>query len=201
MILVDNIEQIDRISYLLIRANRTPFCSSFLFGVIKSSESMKEIFKDIKGYEGLYQVSNLGNIKSFHFGSKILKPGIDVCGYTHVALCKNNTLKLMTVHRIVAIAFIPNPYEFPCINHKDHNKQNNNVSNLEWCTYKYNSQYTLTHKGAFRKYGCEQPKNKLNIFQVQQIFTLHNKGYSNRKIGKIIGVSCTMVFRILNFLD
>ena len=106
---------------------------------------MEESWKDIEGYEGLYQVSNKGRVKSLvnHKGvarEKVLKPEI-VNGYKRVMLHKNKTIKHLLVHRLVANAFLPNPHNFPCVNHKDENKQNNVVSNLEWCTQKYNCNY------------------------------------------------------------
>lgn len=104
----------------------------------------KEIWKDIPGYEGLYKVSNLGNVKSLkRNGIKgiILKGEKDEFDYKRVTLCKKNKTKKYKVHRLVAQAFIPNPNNLPQINHKDENSKNNNVENLEWCTAKYNSNY------------------------------------------------------------
>lgn len=111
---------------------------------------MTEIWKDIKGYEGKYQVSNLGRIKSLQminnkFGivvhrERILKPTLRT-NYLGITLSKDNTHKNFIVHRLVAEAFIPNPKGLPCVNHKDENKLNNNAENLEWCTSKYNSNY------------------------------------------------------------
>lgn len=100
---------------------------------------MEEIWKDVKGYEGLYQVSNMGRVRSLR-RNIILKSQI-TRGYKRVALCTNNIPKLYSVHRLVANAFIPNPNNYPCINHKDENKANNCISNLEWCTQEYNLNY------------------------------------------------------------
>jgi len=112
-----------------------------------------EIWKDVVGYEGLYQVSNLGRIKSYpqkiktklgyyrNVESRILSPGTLEGGYKHVALYKNNNNKSWRVHRLVALAFIPNPLDLPEVNHKDENPSNNKIDNLEWCTPKYNSNY------------------------------------------------------------
>ena len=114
---------------------------------------MKEIWKDIKDYEGLYQVSNLGKVKSlakkhkinnnsfYLLKEKILKSMKDKNGYNYVHLSKNNISKRKSLHKLVAEAFISNPHNLPCINHKDENKQNNCVNNLEWCTYSYNNNY------------------------------------------------------------
>ena len=103
---------------------------------------IKEIWKPVVGYEGLYMVSNWGRVKSIKFGKeRILKPGTNNYGYLLVMLCKDGKIKGFTVHRLVAEAFLPNPHNYPCVNHKDENKQNNNVSNLEWCSAQYNNTY------------------------------------------------------------
>lgn len=115
---------------------------------------MKEIWKDIPEYEGLYQASNLGNIRVLNRvvnsgiknnntvirKGKLLKQRINQ-GYYEVALSKNNKKKFLKVHRLIAITFIPNLNNFPSINHKNENKLNNNVNNLEWCSVKYNCNY------------------------------------------------------------
>ena len=98
---------------------------------------MKEIWKDIKDYEGLYQVSNLGRVKRITTG-RVLKPLKHANGYLMVKLSKNSIVYTKTTHRLVAEAFIPNPEHKSEINHIDENKTNNNVSNLEWMTRKEN---------------------------------------------------------------
>ena len=106
---------------------------------------MIEIFKDIEGYEGLYQISNYGNVKSLgnckYKKDKILKYSKDKDGYLYVGLCKNGKHKYIKIHRLVAEAFIENPNNYQQVNHKDEDKTNNHVTNLEWCTPKYNSNY------------------------------------------------------------
>ena len=114
---------------------------------------MQEIWKDVKGYEGLYQVSNLGRIKSISYfnrankktypRNKILKPLINDKGYLRVDLRKNNKSKKVRIHRIAAEHFIPNPYHFSEVNHIDGNKQNNCVNNLEWCTHSQNMKHAV----------------------------------------------------------
>ena len=101
---------------------------------------MKEIWKDIKDYEGHYQVSNLGRVKSIKFGKEIiLKQHINIKGgYYYVCLLKNGKHKNYYVHRLVAEAFLPITDNLPQVNHKDENKLNNSVDNLEWCDAKYN---------------------------------------------------------------
>ena len=118
-------------------------------------------WKDIKNYEGLYQVSTDGKIRSLdryvttRGGAKALRKGKEIKlrknsdGYYMVNL-SNRTY---SVHRLVAQAFIPNPNNFPCVNHKDENRKNNNVENLEWCTHKYNNNYgTRIEKVSKKKY-------------------------------------------------
>lgn len=135
-----------------------------------------EIWKDIKGYEGRYQVSNLGNVKSLKriitnslgrkhtINERILSPGKDKDGYLQVNLHLNRKTKMVKIHRIVALTFIDNPNNMPIINHKDENKQNNKASNLEWCDYKYNVNYgncpqkrSLSMKGKVGMRGENNP--------------------------------------------
>ena len=110
-----------------------------------------EIWKDIEGYEGLYQVSNRGNVKSLnyrHTGKEgILKGNDNGDGYLQVKLLKDDKGKNYKIHRLVAQAFLDNSNNLPEVNHKDENKQNNCVQNLEWCDRAYNNNYgTRTEK-------------------------------------------------------
>ena len=108
-----------------------------------------EIWKDVKDYKGLYKVSNFGRVKSLKrincygriINEKILTSTLNNKGYLRVKLSKNGKGKNVSVHRLVAEAFIPNPNNLPQINHKDENPKNNNVKNLEWCDNKYNSNF------------------------------------------------------------
>ena len=100
----------------------------------------QEIFKDISGFENLYTISNKGKVWS-KISKSLRKTHIDKYGYENITLCKNGKLYNFKVHRLVAAAFIPNPENKPCINHKDENKLNNSVENLEWVTVKENNNY------------------------------------------------------------
>ena len=116
-------------------------------------DSQKEIWRDVNGYNGKYQVSNFGRVKSLAKRvwngqnwwiqpEKILKPQVCRNGYLEVSLSDGHSnQKKHLIHRLVAAAFIPNPNNFPVVNHKDENRQNNNVENLEWCTTMYNTHY------------------------------------------------------------
>lgn len=125
----------------------------------KRENDRLEIWKDIIGYENLYQGSNWGRVKSLeridcighHRKERILKPVPDKDGYLRVGLRKNNKRKNFLVHRLVAQAFLDNPNNLPEVNHRDENPQNNFVSNLEWCSAKYNSNFGTRNKRIIAK--------------------------------------------------
>jgi hypothetical protein len=126
---------------------------------------LQEVWKDIQDYEGLYQVSNLGRIKSLPRNgtinsNRILKQFIKNSGYCCVILSKNNMTVCKTVHRMVAQAFLNNPNCYPVINHKDENKLNNNVNNLEWCTQKYNINYGVCREKMSKNHSHKGRKGK-----------------------------------------
>ena len=98
----------------------------------------KEHFKPIKGYEGLYEVSNLGNIKGLK-RNIILKPFCDPSGYNGVVLCKDGKVTFKYIHRLIAMDFIPNLENKPQVNHINGVKNDNRIENLEWCTHKENA--------------------------------------------------------------
>ena len=132
----------------------------------------KEIWKPIANYEGIYEVSNKGHIKSVsryvksNYGNmrfqkeKIRKLTINNKGYLIVRLCKNGKYETYLVHRLVANTFIPNPYGYNEVNHKDEDKTHNSVDNLEWCSHNYNIQYSLVSKRKRRR------KDKIELEQM-----------------------------------
>ena len=116
---------------------------------IENTNSIKqpEEWKPIPGYEGMYEVSNWGRVKSHLYcnsqktSERILVPEHTLNGYYRVTLCKGGKVKKHSIHRLVAEAFILNPSNFPVVNHKDENKRNNYFGNLEWCDQTYNLAY------------------------------------------------------------
>mgnify|MGYP003299431110 CR=1 FL=1 len=110
---------------------------------------MEEEFRDIENYEGLYQISNLGRIKSLNYRKtgreQILRPGMTKDGYLFANLHKDGEDRNYYVHRLVAQAFISNPFSLQEINHIDEDKTNNRVDNLEWCSHQYNMNFHLYH--------------------------------------------------------
>ena len=109
---------------------------------------MEEIWKDIKGYEGFYQVSSCGNVRSLNWANTGVTKNMYLKhhnkGYLQVELAFVKRKKMYMVHRLVAEAFVDNPHNYPIVNHKDENPQNNNASNLEWCTHLYNVRYSAS---------------------------------------------------------
>ena len=131
---------------------------------------MEEIWKDIQGFEGIYKVSNLGNVLSLNYRkqgySKLLTPKCNNCGRLWVELRNNGVVKQYLIHRLVAMAFIPNLNNYPEINHIDENPKNNKVTNLEWCTREYNIRYYCEHhkkqKREVRNYS-KKYQNRKNL--------------------------------------
>ena len=149
-----------------------------------------EVWRDVVGFEGLYKVSNKGNVYSvrrrnsrgIRCGGRTLKPIYDKDGYLKVGLRKNGIKKSKLIHRLVAEAFIPNPNNFSEVNHLDEVKDNNGLSNLEWCTRKHNMNHgTRTERFARSK----SKKVKAVNVETGEVITFNsvkearNKGYYN----------------------
>lgn len=128
-----------------------------------------EIWKDVKDYEGLYQVSNLGRVKSLNYRrtgkERILKPYGNV--YLQVKLHKDGNREQPLVHVLVATAFLDNPDNLPEVNHKNENPKNNCVENLEWCSSKYNTNYGTRNKRISEKM-TNNPKISKPVFSVDK---------------------------------
>lgn len=154
-----------------------------------------EIWKDIKDLEG-YQVSNFGCVRSLNYRRtgkvKVLSPCVNTYGYFRVNLCKNGIVNSFLIHRLVADAFIPNPYNLPQVNHKDEDKTNNRVENLEWCSANYNTNYGTCIKrrsNKTRNGKCSKPVLQLTIDgrlvkEWSSIMETERKGFNHSNIIK-----------------
>lgn len=127
---------------------------------------IKELWKPIEGYEGLYSVSTLGRIKSYHKDGLVLKPRLKANGYLQVVL-QNGKPKHVSIHRLVARAFIPNPEELSYVNHIDGDKTNNNIDNLEWCTASQNMLHAM-HTGLFPEIDRSKDKPHVRLTEEQK---------------------------------
>jgi len=159
---------------------------------------MKEIWKDIPDYEGLYQASNLGKIKSL-INNKILKPIIDNKKYRYVFLYNHGKSKKYRVHRIILITFISNCPEGMECRHLDGNPENNKLENLKWGTSKENSKDRKIHGNWSNgnRQGSRNPMSKLNEIQVKIIkYLLKTNILKQKEIAKVFGVKDTIISQI-----
>ena len=154
-----------------------------------------EVWKKIDGFEN-YEVSNLGNIRRLYLkGYKYRKPVIQ-CGYHTITFVFNKTeFKKFQIHRLVAIAFIANPENKPCVNHINGIKTDNRVQNLEWCTYSENEKHSYDVLGKITN-GIIRRKIPLN--KIVYIKELYKKGFSQRSIAKQFNVSQSTIGSIIN---
>lgn len=167
-----------------------------------------EIWKDIPEYEGLYQISNLGNIKSLkrevkhnysgsiNLKTRILKSSLGG-KYLRVAFCKESKYKYIHVHRILALMFIENPDNLPEVNHIDGNKLNNKLENLEWVTRKENMFHAF--KNGLAKSGENCYNSKISNLQVIEIKKRYSKkNISQKQLAKEYKVDQALISRIIN---
>lgn len=161
------------------------------------TEEIKEAWKDIPGFENLYQASPNGNIKSL-YKNKILKHEISKNGYCQVMLCKNKKRKLLYVHRLIAMTYLDNYNENLQVNHKDGNKQNNNLINLEMVTCKENIQHSFKNKlqivkkgkdnHLYKRYGKNANKSK-SVYQYDINGNFMKKWDCQRDVERELGFS------------
>lgn len=160
-----------------------------------------EIWLDVVGYEGFYQVSNLGRVKSFYRGKvHLLKYQLDSQGYVIVTLSKGGKQKGCKVHVLVAQAFIPNPENKPFVNHIDGNKSNPHVSNLEWVTQSENMKHAFRIGLKKPAAGAKSGKSKLTEKDVRYIREHYKKGshqYGLKSLAKKFNVATVTISRIV----
>lgn len=165
-----------------------------------------EQFKDVEGYENIYQVSNLGRIKSFYRGGykrpecgyMIKRQCFDNNGYLLSSFSKNNKAKTLKTHRLVALAFIPNPKNLPEVNHWDTNKSNNFHENLIWSTCGDNVRHSWENGLCTSKKGEERHNVKLKESEVLEIRSKYAfKTYGCNVLGKEYGVAGSVIFDII----
>lgn len=170
-----------------------------------------EVWKDIKGFKGYYQVSNLGRVKSLdrrvtysdkkihNLKGKVLKPMINMHGYEIVDLRKDKKRKTSKIHRLVAIAFLDNPKNKPQVNHIDGIKLNNNSENLEWVTNTENIKHAYKNGLINTAKGERHAQSKLTKEQVLEIRKIYSKGgLTQKQVGEKFGIDQTHVSDIVN---
>ncbi len=164
---------------------------------------MIEVWKDIEDYIHLYQISNFGRVRSLtkkvqysdrrlrNYPEKILKPRINGKGYYFVTLYDSDKYQI-SIHRLVAKAFIDNPFGKFCVNHKDSNRLNNVVDNLEWVTYKENTEHAILKGNIFK------PGKKITQFEVNDIRKVYkNSGLIQKEIAKRWNLSQSQISKII----
>lgn len=157
---------------------------------------MEEVWKDVIGYDGSYQISNLGRVKSLKHKKYFILKECDVRGYRRVLLYKNNITQKFPIHRLVALHFLPNPENKPTVNHKDGIKHNNFVDNLEWATFQENERHSFdTLNKSF--IGEKNNRSKLKSTQILEIRELGKK-MDTSSIASIYGVSKWCIKLIIN---
>jgi len=140
-----------------------------------------ELWRDIPGYEDLYQASNLGRVRSH---KHILKQNINQHGYLKLALYKEHIPKTIEVHRLIAKAFAPNPQNKPCVNHLDENKLNNTATNLEWCTVAENNTYGTRLQRIAKKHN-----KRTAVFKGNQAWDCKTQ----KEAAELIGIDPTTI--------
>ena len=168
---------------------------------------MDEVWKDIEGYEGYYQVSNCGRVKSL---DRIVTSGktkkgmiiqgiLDIGGYVRVTLWKSCKPKKYMVHRLVAFAFLDNPNNLKMINHIDENKENNNVTNLEWCDCKYNINYGTRTIRASGENTKNSKLKKEDVIRIRSVYKPKSKQFGAIALAKEYGVTPTTIDKIVHY--
>lgn len=144
----------------------------------------------VKGYEGLYEVDDQGNVYSL-ISNRFIDSGLTTKKYKRVCFTANGKRRFIHVHRLVAEAFIPNPLDLPQVNHKDGNKLNNHVDNLEWCSASENMKHSYDSGLHFRKLSPEDVRFILDHYIPR------DKEFGTRALGRKFNVSQTAICQVL----
>lgn len=145
-----------------------------------------EIWKDISGYDGKYQISNLSRIKSLISGNeKILSTYLNYSGYERCSLGWGKNKKSHSIHRLVAIAFIPNPENKPCVNHINRNRSDNSIENLEWVTHKENAEHAISFVDTYIK-------SRANHYNSKRVIQKDLNGNNLKTWGSVIEASISL---------
>jgi len=171
-----------------------------------------EIWKDVVGFEGAYQVSSFGRVKSLDrivkrppkgdlpLKGKYIKPLMEKKGYFAVGLINHSIKHQRKIHRLVATMFIDNPMNYPQVNHKDGNKTNNNIDNLEWCNNSMNIQHAYDNGLKKARNSENNLSAKLTNEQVINIRKWYSEGiYTKRQLSDIMNVTFTSISGIVRF--
>ena len=160
---------------------------------------MDEIWKDVDGYESLYSISNFGNIRGLKSKKLLSLNRLNADGYIHVALRKDGKAREFMLHRLVAENFIERPADKNkfSVNHKDGNKTNNNVSNLEWISLSGQMKHAY-------KLGLKKPKKGCTVLTDEQMeeikgtYKRYKKGFGSVALAEKYGVASTTILRVVN---
>lgn len=170
----------------------------------KVKNLLHELWRDVIGYEGFYQVSNFGRVKSFYrIGERLLTPSANKSGYQYVVLTdKNKIRKSCKVHTLVARAFIPNPENKPVVHHRDSNRANNRVSNLEWVTHRENTAYAVQMGRYDKGDSCASPRAKLTANDVRYIrahYVPRHREFGANALTRKFNVCTNTIYSVVNY--
>ena len=185
----------------LLAALKAQMTTRYELSVVEECETLLgEEWRDVAGYEGFYQVSDLGRVRSFHnqYG-RILKPVVTQKGYAQATLIKNGKTRSRPIHILVARAFIANPENKPQVNHIDGNPLNCRVDNLEWVTPKENIQHA--YRTGLAKSGPNHSRSLLTAEQVRYIRRVYKKGdpkFGMSALGRKFGVKIGVIYGVIH---
>lgn len=174
-----------------------------------------EIWKPVRGFDGTVFASNLGRIKrpstywesgrqgcrKKHLPERLQTIRVLKDGYCKTTICYKGIKKSYSVHRLVAIAFLPNPENLPCVNHKNGNKQDNCIENLEWCTHKENNLHSVNVLGHRTDgiYSHQAKLRKEDVEYIRKYYIPNDKEFGRKSLAKKFGVDATVITNVITF--